>query len=888
MTAGRSLQGLGNPQSYLFKNFAKNSVSITGVATDSPPWPSLLDINGYPVASSMNNIAFSINVPPSYTGRWAISFDGVGEILILLSSTTIFDQDSCVVAAGGNTLIRSNTASEARGKTRVVVQFAAAPKTFSTGFPGGSTKYSSVGGLSSMQNLVFCRCSSPYGNGGATASGDEVDILSGDTSRMFNDDSLAVVSALNPAVLRFMGVQDINASNVSHHSTRPPMTALTFMSQRYDPTLWAGRSDPTPCVTAGSNGIYTIGGASSTPGTLTDGEQIQVKFNSAQQAAKSITSATLTGGTSIAITVADASDLAVGQKCYVSCPGFVDTSTSASGLNNVYTISVSGNTITISGGFTGAYTSGGQVALVPTINVASRGAVPLVDKNGTVLTTTAGAITTIAANAIATLTYDALLQSFIYSSGGLGGTFGSYPPFEALVALCKKLNVGYWHCFPVMMLTSEALTQAAVIRDLMNGTALPVYFEYGNEIWNFGFTQWHLLTSRGVSYGISTSSNAAYMSYSSQRICEIMGGIGALWSGTAPLNRVLSFQGAGDVTTETYLWTSSLLKSGTPGYWSKNPVDYSTIGNRAVDLTDVFSYGVYFYGPMAGQTDAGDYLAAGVTPTRNAAFFASLTTAADAFAAGDTSQVAFIDNDVRVGTTPPVTVTIASDGTFTLGAGTCTSNGIFNASLLQLFVSGGSLPGSLTPINKIYYAVSVSTSAFKISLTRGGAAITGLTGGSGTFSVGLTGQTMLRWNTDRLAFWNAYAETYGKPVVLYEAATSAWFPAISTCSTLGLTSPTASVASQRILDLVTAWQKSNLSQQTSYDQMKGFMQASKSRLPAQLQLEGLNSWSMLQGYVPPVTGNTTSFQGDILCAKNGSYDSVRLFNIRKRRIVVKT
>jgi hypothetical protein len=99
----------------------------------------------------------------------------------------------------------------------------------------------------------------------------------------------------------------------------------------------------------------------------------------------------------------------------------------------------------------------------------------------------------------------------------------------------------------------------------------------------------------------------------------------------------------------------------------------------------------------------------------------------------------------------------------------------FTGSLVQLFTTAHCqlLPPQWVPTvlgtgGQIHYVLNGpgGGTTFKLSTTRGGSAITSISGGSGTQSVGLTGQTMLMWATDRLNLWNPFAVSYNKPIVL--------------------------------------------------------------------------------------------------------------------------
>jgi hypothetical protein len=567
---------------------------------------------------------------------------------------------------------------------------------------------------------------------------------------------------------------------------------------------------------------------------------------------------------------------------FIILPGLNESGNVAttSGINWFYEVTVTDSTtmtVTGNGNFTGSYTgnSGNSYLFAcPTLDAGARGAKPIY--NNLVITPSPGAIsggTPITANMLQTLTFSDIVDGWVGDDAG--HLPGPHP--SILAALGTKLGMDIWLCLGVQTRNADAALIAAAVYDNLH-SSLNCYFEFANENWNFQFGQAFYLIQHGYRWGFSTSSGASLFNFWGYRFCELSKSIKAL--GHSNLKMSLAFQGAGDTTVDTNLFKTPLLKSTSTAYWAYNPIDYSVAGDgittgRAVDFADVLSYGMYVYGATVLQFDA-EYTTSIFHPDKDAAFFAGLTAAADAYDGGDTSQVSFVDNDIRYGTYPPFAVTIAADGTFTCSSGTCASNSISANLHVQIFVIGGSLPSPLQDgTTNIYYARDIGASTFKVSATKGGAAITSLTGGSGSFSVGISANSIIFWNSDRLNFWNDYAVTYDKPVIIYEAAASPWYPSTSRCTTLGIDT----AYSQKILNLVQGWCNADLARLNTIDLMEGFMAASKSLYAGQLQVIGCNPWSMLNGFNnPPTSGSASTFLGDIYQTPNKRYDGFKEFN----------
>lgn len=865
--SGRIVQNCLDQSSYPFKNVAQNSTS------QSISFGGILDEDQYPISSPASNVLFSASLDKAYSGRYVVRFSGSGEFFWNgAACTVISDVDSCVVGATtSNLTVRSNTASQARGYSRVVIQLTTpSSPSGSMSFPASSAKFSNVGGSgvatqSSCSGLVVARCTAPYGDGGITITGDEADVLSGDLTRIFNDDFLNTISLENPGTLRFMGPQAINFSATANIVTRKKPTSIGLFGSKVSPSWWVG-------TISGSNGLYTCS-APPTPlngASLTQGETVQGNFSATQPASTTMT-AVVTNSTTITCTVADTT--LIHDRVVVEIPGVSDVGgglTTGSGIDWWYTPTIVNAitfTITAYGTFSGSPSGTHKVQYVPSITVGSypRKAIyaakfcnPYSDFFNT-------GVQKVTSGQGGTLYYDALMDAWQLNNAG--SDMG--PPIEVLVALCNKLQKDLWYCFYVSARTADCVADATYVKNNLS-PGLVAHFEYGNELWNSGFDQWHQGITRGAQFGLSFGNNVSWMSYFGYRFAEIMAAIKVAYPAA---KAVMAVQGAGDTTVDTSYFKGTSLKSSTIRYWSFNPVDYSVNGNRPIDFADYISYAVYYYGSQTLQFDT-EYV--GSSSTR----LSDLITAADNYATGVPatmdSALQWLDNDIRHGTEAKITGgTIASDGTITR-----TSHGLSNNDIVQALT----FPAQFQA-NTLYYVVSSATNTFKLSATSGGSAIGSAT--PGTFEYGRVGQTLLFWATDRLAFWKAYSQTYNKPVILYEGGIAIWHPSNASCTTLGISTG----YTQKIINLCYAWKQSQYGLQTIYKQMKDFSADSSSLAACQLQVIGYNPWSLLGGAkvgLSPTDGVSADLAGDIKSEKLALFDGVRLFNNRKRRFLVKT
>ncbi len=234
---------------YPFMNFIKAWESLAPGANS----PTVLDSNGYPSGSLSANIGGIIAIPQNYSGSWVFKWTGTLSIDlqfgILVSAGGGFVTGG---GAGGNT---NTTIAGTNGRVVFTITQSPFPATVNLFFIAGGT-------FSGLSNIVLCR------------SGDEASV---DAGGILNPDFLGVLRQLNPKILRQMGWTTQSGSeaglNAAQYQYRQPDTAMSFVSKRYPPTIWAG--------TIGGTNTYTCGSYTDMPGTWTDKEMFQGTFTNA-------------------------------------------------------------------------------------------------------------------------------------------------------------------------------------------------------------------------------------------------------------------------------------------------------------------------------------------------------------------------------------------------------------------------------------------------------------------------------------------------------------------------------------------------------------------------------------------------------------------------------
>lgn len=290
--------------------------------------------------------------------------------------------------------------------------------------------------------------------------------------------------------------------------------------------------------------------------------------------------------------------------------------------------------------FTNANTSNGV-----TLNSGGRGAVPLLYGSGgyTGQQLAAGAIT---ANSLATLTYDAVLNAFMWQPDGQTPCI----PYELQIAFANRVNAHYWCTFPAYFDDASVSSVASLVRNKLAAT-LTGYFEYANEVWNFGFPVTPWAAAKGAALGFPADNNRQVYGWYAARFCQVMSLVSQAWAPRpiSQLRRVMAFQAFGPTAgTSTYRFQGADLNGSLyPNYTKAGFANYNVAPNRPIDCCDSLSYATYYSGAQCTNFDA-NYMNAG------ASNITGLLAAADNFASGNAVQIssafAFLQNDISSGT----------------------------------------------------------------------------------------------------------------------------------------------------------------------------------------------------------------------------------------------
>lgn len=633
---------------YPYKNLllgAPTPHNPPGSTGDFPAW---LDNNGYPLPnpSSRSNNVFcdQVPVPPSWTGNYILGWTGKANFTLDRGAPgfTIVSGGSFVSGGTGFSI----TAVGTNGR----IVFTPTTSTISViSFYFNTSVAGAFDGT--LSGAYLCR-----DNGT-----DEADILSGDLSRMFNNDFISAVSALKPYAIRVMDfVSTNNSCQTQPWTLRRPLTSFSFGSSgsysNYPPSCWAG-------AIAGTTDTFTCSAASGTPIAWTHGETFQAQFgSSATNTVYNFTAAADNGSGLIRLLVpGGAAGLTTGKK--VNVQGNFDDNTKGCWVITVIDsthVDLATNAKTGQPSVFAKNTSG--AFSIATIDCGSRGAkllawgtnaggAPLIPGNP-------GGV--IVGDAICTFHYDADLDVVMYTPAILiSSGISSGPPIEVLVAFANKLNCGLWYTFPHTVVQSATYPEVASITSYVSANLkfwLDGFFEYSNEIWNTMFGQTGYANLKGIALGLHEPSSEAMYSYYGLRVAQLMPVVKTAWGGRAGLHTVLANQAFAvplysAAPVPTYRFNgASLTPTGNAVYAASSisgGVDYSVEGVRPIDVCTDPSYATYFFGAQFVNADSNYSSLAGITGSTNL-----LGQAANYVAGGSTNianALAFVDNDIRAG-----------------------------------------------------------------------------------------------------------------------------------------------------------------------------------------------------------------------------------------------
>lgn len=150
----------------------------------------------------------------------------------------------------------------------------------------------------------------------------------------------------------------------------------------------------------------------------------------------------------------------------------------------------------------------------------------------------------------------------------------------------------------------------------------------------------------------------------------------------------------------------------------------------------------------------------------------------------------------------------------------------------------------------------------------------GLIGGTGA----LGAETMKGINDNIMPAWNALAVTYNKSVYCYEGAMAIAAPSAAKCTSIGCLVPpttgTGAAAAAALAGLAELFKNRTECALVWQDQVRQFMSFSKSVAPPQFVLWGPGQWNTMQG--------------GMFSTPYKHHEALKLFNSKKRRMIVRT
>jgi hypothetical protein len=753
-----------NSGEYPYKNFmlgAPQPANRSGTFA----FPTALDDKGFPLANASPTTADiscgAVPLPPSWAGNWILGWVGQGKFLLNNPNGMTIVQGASFVSGG-------TTGGILAVGTNGRIVFSMGAGATQTNFPFYFETDTANSFDGTLTKIYLCRDNGATPGGATVNGGDEADILSGDLSRMFNNDFITDIATLNPCTLRVMDFCNTNNSNVSKpYSLRRAVdsfsygtTTTTGVGSQWLASLWAG------AITTASTDNYTCGAAPSAPVSWTHGETFQGQFGgSAANASYAYsTSASGTGGV-IRLTMSSTTGLTTGQAI---ANGFGRTNGSADGTTGNWLITVVDSThieltTNLKTGQPSVFTvaNGAGAFTAATINVNNRGRKLMIwgNRGGGGSLNFGGALVN---NAITTLSYDADFDAvWVSTDANTVAGLSNGPPIEVVVALCNKLNMGLWYCFPAFTTDAEVTSMAAYIyANLRQPLHNYSFFEWANEVWNTGFCA----TGMAMLKGLCLSNGTAFVPSSGQnlhgyyglRVVQVMNLVKAAMP-TA--RRVMACQAYGGVAVtqpvNVYrLKGTDLTPSGNAVYSASSisgGVNYTAAPNRPIDVCTDLAYAPYFQGAQLADGNAVNQnydngTLAGISGT------GQLLWQADKYVNGNPTEqaaaLAWADNDLRIGTYAPIVVTSNNYPTtpFTFSFATSAMFGypkpLFDGAAVFLTVSGGTLPGGLST-GTAYYIKSSTATSMQLAATPTGAAISPSSAGTGTVSINIAGRGTL-------------------------------------------------------------------------------------------------------------------------------------------------
>jgi hypothetical protein len=494
-----------------------------------------------------------------------------------------------------------------------------------------------------------------------------------------------------------------------------------------------------------------------------------------------------------------------------------------------------------------------------TMNRGGLGPIRIADRTG-------GAIFggSLPAGTLVTLTYDAILGKFLLFYGGISFNI----PVEVMIQMANELDADLWVCIPPLFNNAAVRALADLIFHPTGGLLqwLAGFFEYSNEIWNFGFFPTHLLYARGLALGFPNSNNEPYHNMYGLRVCEISPLVIAscLSSGRprSSVQRVMASFAIPDFVDQARVYRFNgfdLNSAAYPLYGAyTGGVDHDTYPNRPRDHSDVLSDAPYYAGANM------QYLGQNFV----AASAGVLLTARNNYAAGGASRTAaisWLDNDIRQGLV---------GGVGALGGNTLKAysdpGGLYD--LYEAITADWAIDGRTTPVTfQPYEGANQQTApeTWCVHITLGisvdHTVTFSTTSGPGAQAVNWTGNTLQAG--DRVSFASTGAlppeirnddnpldgQKHGRDYFVMNPSTNAFDISATYHDPIAITPTTAGTgtitawASPGLDNLVEDHKLSDVGYSLAFDYLTQSVARTHSKRPCWFLIQGDSAWSAMKG-----------------------------------------
>lgn len=668
--------------------------------------------------------------------------------------------------------------------------------------------------------LYRCLTTYPGYSAGSPCDAAKAAINSDTTFGGLTPDFVSGVSGVmhtQPKWLRFLGQvgDDSNLNNLTKAAYRALPSQLSYVSQRFVPSRWAGQMVYT--APSGGGGDKLAATTSDGSATLTDG--LLVQGYTGTSTTTDAPCLALNGGVCEPIiaegagpasafftaSISDGGGTCNSGSTYSGVAGtcMIVTTTPSTTLligSLIYAQGVLATIVSQPAGTPGAQ---GEYILSTSFNLASNANVSM-----------AGITFALTANKNWTFTWDASLGAWETTANGLGDNV----PIEIMAALCNTLNANMWYNIPPYLALADNSIQTIVNVALAQlNSQLSINLEFANEEWNSGFNTYNYANTFGAALmGLSLSfTNDEYYALRSSQY-DSQAGAGSNPRVTATLAGPF-YQNAGNGGTSGFTdrflgrflcWDTGPPQNcpqSNPAYQANIGVAYNQSPNRAADFARYISGAPYVQGGLFNYNLQATIYQRTIMQTATSNFSA-LATAADQWVSGDsTDAFAAITADLIGSSSQPLqavhNIFTLNNPLFTNTA--YTSNALSVATTGQFTGTTGGVSSTSITISNILvlgttaagrvYADPVNGSVLQGPGIPSGTILTGGPAGGGpgvyTMSNAVNVNETVQYSNSYLENWEQTAEALttltGHTVSFlpYEGAWQITGPSIADCNT---------------------------------------------------------------------------------------------------------